>query len=425
MLSTAHTLPWLNQEASSRVSVTADRRGEDVGQRMERWVLRPMGGSGLGGWHCWLRTIALMILFSQYLGNVTVPLVVLTKRRRRCPSFTTTKVKLFKSFPVLLAVFLAWGLCGILTVYDVLPPGSAARTDTKGDLLQRTPWFYVPYPGQWGLPRVTAAGVVSMLGASVASIMESIGDYYACARMSGAPPPPISAINRAVFVEGLGCLLAGLLGTGSGTTSSSENVGVISVTKVASRRVVQISAVILIVSGLVGKFGAIIVTIPEPVMAGILVVMFAMITSIGLSPLQQVDLSSSRNLFILGFSIFFGLLLPKWLERNPEWHLGTGWAAGDQVLRVFLQTPMMVGGVLGCILDNTIPGTPEERGLVAKQEEGKERLQLSDAGEWCYDLPLIMPCIRRMPWMRYLPVSPTYQHQRVPRILQQARADTP
>lgn len=49
---------------------------------------------------------------------------------------------------------------------------------------------------QWGFPTVTAAGVIGMMSAVVASIIESIGDYYACARLSCAPPPPIHAINR-------------------------------------------------------------------------------------------------------------------------------------------------------------------------------------------------------------------------------------
>ena len=50
-------------------------------------------------------------------------------------------------------------------------------------------------------------------------MIESIGDYYAAARFSGARPPPTSAINRGIFVEGIGCILAGIWGTGSGTTS--------------------------------------------------------------------------------------------------------------------------------------------------------------------------------------------------------------
>lgn len=50
--------------------------------------------------------------------------------------------------------------------------------------------------GQWGLPVVTVAGVLGMLSATTAGMVESIGDYYACARLSGATPPPVHAINR-------------------------------------------------------------------------------------------------------------------------------------------------------------------------------------------------------------------------------------
>ena len=66
----------------------------------------------------------------------------------------------------------------------------------------------------------------------LASAIESIGDYYACARLSGAPPPPVHAINRGIGTEGIGCVIAGMMGTGNGTTSYSENIGAIGVTKV-------------------------------------------------------------------------------------------------------------------------------------------------------------------------------------------------
>lgn len=87
--------------------------------------------------------------------------------------------------------------------------------------------------GQWGLPTVTLAGFLGMLAGVIASMIESIGDYYACARLSGAPPPPAHAVNRGITMEGIGCLLAGLWGTGNGTTSYSENIGAIGLTKVS------------------------------------------------------------------------------------------------------------------------------------------------------------------------------------------------
>ena len=82
------------------------------------------------------------------------------------------------------------------------------------------------------MPTVSAAGVFGMLAGVLASIIESVGDYYACARLSGAPPPPKHAINRGIAWEGIGCLLAGAFGTGNGTTSYSENIGAIGITKV-------------------------------------------------------------------------------------------------------------------------------------------------------------------------------------------------
>ena len=55
------------------------------------------------------------------------------------------------------------------------------------------------YVGQWGLPTVSVAGVFGMLAGVLASMIESVGDYYACARLAGAPPPPVHALNRGRF----------------------------------------------------------------------------------------------------------------------------------------------------------------------------------------------------------------------------------
>ena len=82
------------------------------------------------------------------------------------------------------------------------------------------------------MPTVSLAGVFGILAGVISSMIESVGDYHACARLSGAPPPPRHAINRGIGMEGLGCLLAGAWGTGNGTTSYSENVGALGITKV-------------------------------------------------------------------------------------------------------------------------------------------------------------------------------------------------
>ncbi|XP_037114440.1 solute carrier family 23 member 2 isoform X1 [Syngnathus acus] len=356
-------------------------------------------------WGIAMLTIFLVLLFSQYARNVHFPLPVYKAKK----GWTSYRLQVFKMFPIIMAILVSWLLCFIFTVTDVFPPeknkyGYYARTDARQGILSVAPWFKIPYPFQWGIPSVTAAGVIGMMSAVVASIIESIGDYYACARLSCAPPPPIHAINRGIFIEGISCVLDGLFGTGNGSTSSSPNIGVLGITKVGSRRVIQYGAAMMLLLGLVGKFSALFASLPDPVLGALFCTLFGMITAVGLSNLQFVDLNSSRNLFVLGFSIFFGLMLPSYLKKNP---LVTGIIEIDQVLNVLLTTAMFVGGSVAFILDNTIPGSPEERGIrKLKRGSGPSSAELE--GMRSYDLPFGMDFIRRHPIFKYFPISPTF-----------------
>uniref|UniRef100_H3DH22 Solute carrier family 23 member 2 n=1 Tax=Tetraodon nigroviridis TaxID=99883 RepID=H3DH22_TETNG len=355
-------------------------------------------------WGIAMLTIFLVLLFSQYARNVQFPLPIYKAKK----GWTSYRLQVFKMFPIIMAILVSWLLCFIFTVTDVFPPepdkyGFYARTDARQGILAAAPWFKIPYPFQWGVPTVTAAGVIGMMSAVVASIIESIGDYYACARLSCAPPP-IHAINRGIFVEGLSCVLDGLFGTGNGSTSSSPNIGVLGITKVGSRRVIQYGAAMMLFLGLVGKFSALFASLPDPVLGALFCTLFGMITAVGLSNLQFVDLNSSRNLFVLGFSIFFGLVLPSYLKQNP---LVTGIVEIDQVLNVLLTTAMFVGGSVAFILDNTIPGSPEERGLrKLKRGSGMSASELE--GMRSYDLPFGMDFLRRHHIFKYIPISPTF-----------------
>ena len=87
--------------------------------------------------------------------------------------------------------------------------------------------------------------------------------------------------------------------------------------KVGSRRVIQCGGVLMIVFGVVPKFSALFTAIPDPILGGLFLVIFGLVTSVGLSNLQHVDLNSPRNLYILGFSLLLGLALPAYLGKNP------------------------------------------------------------------------------------------------------------
>jgi xanthine/uracil permease len=348
----------------------------------------PVAGThwGIGG-----LTIVLIILFSQYLRTVG---------------------KAFEMFPILLAIVIAWAVAAALTAAGVfegpvlseagaiITPAHPAYVST--DQISAAPWFRFPYPFQWGWPQFGAAAIVGMLAGYVASIVESIGDYYACARLSGAPVPTARVINRGIGMEGVGCLIAGIFGTGNGTTSYSENIGAIGLTRVGSRRVVQFGAGIMLLLGLVGKFGALFTTIPQPIVGGMYCAMFGMIAAVGMSNLQFVNLNAPRNLFILGFSFFMGLSVPEYFANSPltlEWagltaaldgamesSMALSWlevfkpstVAG--ILNTLGKTGMAVGAVVALVLDNTVPGTDEDRGLVAwLQRDGASNQESSKA----------------------------------------------
>lgn len=302
---------------------------------------------GLGG-----LTIGLIILFSQYLRK---------------------KGRIFQLLPILLAIGLAWAFAATMTALGHYPAGHAGHVDMA--ILAESPWVRVPYPLQWGTPVFAASAIIGILAGYVASMIESIGDYYACARLAGAPPPDKKTINRGIGMEGVGCLIAGVMGTGNGTTSYSENIGAIALTRVGSRRVVQAGALLMIVFGMVAKFGAIFTTIPQPIVGGMYCAMFGMITAVGLSNLQYVNLNSPRNLFILGFSIFMGLSLPEYFGANP-FDLGPPWI--NDVVNTLGGTGMAVGAFTALFFDNTIPGTLEERGLGQYAEAAT---QPRDAGD--------------------------------------------
>ncbi|XP_005144406.1 solute carrier family 23 member 1-like [Melopsittacus undulatus] len=358
-------------------------------------------------WGIAFMTVSFIVLFSQYLKDIPVPL----------PSYQggmkchLSPVYLFQIFPVLMGLSLSWLLCYLLTVTDVLPAdptayGHLARTDIRGDVLSQAPWFRLPYPGQWGMPTVSLAGIFGILAGVISSMLESVGDYYACARLAGAPPPPKHAISRGIGVEGIGCLLAGAWGTGNGTTSYSENVGALGITKVGSRMVIIAGACTMLLSGISGKVGAMLASIPTPVIGGMFLVMFGVITAVGISNLQYTDMNSSRNIFIFGFSVFAGLTVPNWANKNSTL-LETGIIQLDQVIQVLLTTGMFVGGLLGFILDNTIPGTQEERGLLAWKHSHKGEADISELISKVYDLPFgIGTKYCAVSWFRYLPACP-------------------
>ncbi|XP_060587640.1 solute carrier family 23 member 2-like [Ruditapes philippinarum] len=366
-------------------------------------------------WGIAFLAMSLTLLFTLYLGKLKLPLPAWsTKRACHFEGFP-----IFQLFPVILSICFSWLFCLMLTVTDVLPnnstlPSFMARTDARIGVLERSPWFYWPYPFQFGTPTVSAAGYVAFLAATIASIIESVGDYYAAARISGAPPPPPHAINRGIAMEGLSSIVSGLVGAGHGTTSYSGNIGAIGITKVASRAVFLTAGIILLLCGVVGKFGAVLTLIPDPVIGGTLTVMFGMVSAVGISTLKFIDLDSTRNLTILGVSLILGLMVPQYINNPANANLiNTGNEELDQVIKVLLGTAMFVGGFVGFLLDNTVPGSYEERGILSWRKNLLIRSDGMDPNQslQIYEYPYVTKYLRQVKCCTYIPVSPVFNKE--------------
>jgi len=319
-------------------------------------------------WYLLLLTLVLIVVFSQYLKN---------------------RSRLFSLFPILLGITVAWLVAAIASVAGIIPSGAPGFVDLAA--IQGADPILLHYPLMWGMPRFELSFAIGMFAGVLASIIESFADYHAVARLSGEGAPSKQRINHGIGMEGVANLFSGLMGTG-GSTSYSENIGAIGLTGVASRYVVQIGAAVMILAGFVGYFGTLVATIPDPIVGGLYIAMFGQIVAVGLSNLKYVDLDSSRNLFIVGIAIFAGMAIPAYMGNidtaatqidavDSGYELLRQGMADVPLFGSILSTEivsqtvyivggvqMAVGGVIAFVLDNTVPGTREERGLVAWEE---------------------------------------------------------
>lgn len=293
-------------------------------------------------WPIAILTMSLIVLFSLVLSR----------------SF-----RFFQLFPMLAAIAISVGVCGGLSISGVFAPGSAGFLDVSA--VERAPWVRIGdlvFP--WGMPQFAISATVAVLAGYLASMIESFGDYHACKQMAGGGDPTEQEISRGIGFEGIACSITGLLG-GFSSTSYSENVGLIGLTKVGSRRVVQVAACILIALGIFGKFGACAAAIPKPVVGGLYCVLFGLISAVGVRQFAKADLSSDRNLLIGGFALFMGLSVPFYFSSFSSGPNDIQWMPKSvQGLIIALgSTGMAVAAVIGLLLDNCIPGTRVERGL--------------------------------------------------------------
>ncbi|ESQ35807.1 hypothetical protein EUTSA_v10007311mg [Eutrema salsugineum] len=308
-----------------------------------------------------LPEIILLVIFSQYIPQL--------RQGERHSIF-------FHRFAVIISVVIVWSFAHILTISGAYSNSrtntqNSCRTDRTG-LIDASPWIRVPYPFQWGTPTFNAGEVFAMMAASFVSLVESTGTYITVSRYASATPIPPSVLSRGIGWQGFGILLCGFFGAGNATSVSVENAGLLAVTRVGNRRVVQISAGFMIFFSILGKFGAIFASIPAPIIAALHCLFFAYVGAGGLSLLQFCNLNSFRTKFILGISIFMGLSIPQYfyqyttLEHYGPVHTNATWF--NDIINVPFSSKAFVSGILAFFLDMTLPPkdktTKKDRGVI-------------------------------------------------------------
>ncbi|WNZ97939.1 nucleobase:cation symporter-2 family protein [Streptococcus iniae] len=168
------------------------------------------------------------------------------------------------------------------------------------------PWVHIPTPFYFGAPKFEITSIVMMCIIATVSMVESTGVYLALSDITG-DKLDANRLRNGYRSEGFAVLLGGIFNTFP-YTGFSQNVGLVKLSGIKTRRPIYYTAAFLVVIGLLPKFGALAQMIPSPVLGGAMLVLFGMVALQGMQMLNQVDFSGNEHNFIIAaVSISAGL----------------------------------------------------------------------------------------------------------------------
>lgn len=194
------------------------------------------------------------------------------------------------------------GLIAACLVYALMTSVFGLGKPVDFTLVQNAGWFGLPH---FTSPTFSAQAMMLIAPVAVILVAENLGHLKAVAGMTGRNMDPY--MGRAFVGDGLATMLSGSVG-GSGVTTYAENIGVMAVTKVYSTLVFVAAALIALLLGFSPKFGALIHTIPAPVIGGASIVVFGLIAVAGARIWVQnrVDLNQNGNLIMVAVTLVLG-----------------------------------------------------------------------------------------------------------------------
>lgn len=222
-------------------------------------------------------------------------------------------------------------------------------------------WFTLPRLMPFKLEFPIDA-VITMSVMFVVNSIQAVGDLSSTTAGGLSRVPTGDELEGGIKANGLASVIGALIG-GMPTATYSQNVGIVSLTKVVARKVFAITGLLILLSGFVPKFGAVMLSVPQAVIGGATITVFAQITMSGMKLIMS-DEMSSRNVTIVGLGIALGMgivqLGDQALAQFPEWFR-----------MVFTSSPVVMATLVVFVLNLVIPAKTIE-------EEEAERKQMDE-----------------------------------------------
>lgn len=241
--------------------------------------------------------------------------------------------RIFRVASVIMALFAGSVLAGFMGLLDLTPVAQAS-------------WFSMP---QFIFKDFTFSfdfsAIVTMLIIYLVLMAETTGTWLAVSNVTKTPLNK-DYINRGVIGEGLGCMVAALLGT-TPVTGYSSNAGIITITGVASRRVFIAAGGLFVIFGLSGKLSAIISSIPSAVIGGVFVLICGVIAMSGFQVLKQVQMGQ-KEMYVISIPI----LLVVALTFLPAEYLTTL----PTMIQYLFGSPIAIASLSAIVLNKALPG---------------------------------------------------------------------
>ncbi|MCR6513639.1 uracil-xanthine permease family protein [Clostridium sp. LY3-2] len=242
-----------------------------------------------------------------------------------------------RQISILIAVGVGYILALIMGYVDTNAIGEAA-------------FFATP---NFTLPKFNIGAIMIIAPVVLAVFMEHVGDITTNGTVVGKNFIENPGLNRTFLGDGLATIMASFLG-GPANTTYGENTGVLAVTKNYDPSILRITALFAIGLSFISKFGVAIRTIPEPVMGGISIMLFSMITIVGPKTIKSEKVKMNlKNIIVMGSIIFVGLIAPY---LNPMLQENFGFIVGINITDTVSISGLSLAAIVGVVMNLILNG---------------------------------------------------------------------